>query len=375
MPLPFSLFSGVGRHAARNTARWCVAAAVLLPSWLLAQDPIPSLQFANPTILNPAFTGLIEGTAAVSFSHRIRSGTDDVRNQVSIGELHLPLRYKWFTGGTGLTLINDNYAGITRNSATVNLAWEAPLGRRVRYYNLRAGAQAGIIQSSVQDPLFVFEDMYNATLGEFSGRTNESIAGLSSPVRLDLNVGLLFYRTQKIKGNPEFNYFAGVSFFHVNQPNMGLLPSDNVQRSIRSVYMAGVKYRTRGSLDVNFHINAQEQNNSMLGTYTLFARMVLFERGVIHGAELASVTLGSSVRQQLNTVNIDGTTQRQTGLESFVPFFSFDYGRSFGFGIAYDAIISEANALGNSGGGIQFSARYTIGANKHTGNALPFPSF
>lgn len=345
---------------------------------LRAQDVTPALLYANPLIVNPAMAGLIEGKLGFDFSHRIRVGTEDETFNTSVFTGDYVLDTRKVDGGLGLMLSTDQAGGIRTNQFQAAFAYEAPLGLKVRYHHLRAGFQLGVIQRSIDEPSLIFEDQFDAATGTFINATGETqvVEGLSSPVALDASVGVLFYNTQKIKGNPELNYFVGAAVQHLSRPDLSFFPSDGESRTpIRFTAHGGVKYRTRSLIDLNAHAIILSQNNSQLLQWGVFMRAILYEGGKLFGNEQASIYLGLNAQQQLNSVEIFGSTVRRSGLESVAPYFAFEYNRSVGVSFAYQVALSEDNLVPTTYGGLQISASYRLGGNTYAKNSLPFPAF
>jgi type IX secretion system PorP/SprF family membrane protein len=355
---------------------------------VLAQDYAPGLTFANPTSLAPSFAGLIEGKVGADFSHRIRRATDSDNFVTTMLTVDLPIDRKFFSGGAGLILASDNAGGLRTNQAHIALSYEVPKPARIRYHHLRAGFQAGILQRTIETSSLVFADQFSALQNRFlTGQSNDILVtnGLTSPVAFDAAVSLLFYRTQKIKGNREFNYYIGGALHHFNKPNISFNSSSATaaELSSRTTIYAGLKYRTRSIVDLNLNGIYTEQNSSQLLTVGAFARVVFYERNVLFSNESASLIAGVNLRMQLNNVRtvtqvgtqLEETTVRRQGLESMVPYIGLEYNRTVSIAVGYDQILASQTALTSSFGGLMFMASYVFGANLYKKPALPFPIF
>ena len=356
---------------------------------LRAQDYAPSLTFANPMLLGPSFAGLVEGRVGADFSHRIRRATDQDNFTTSVLTVDYPLDLKRFVGGAGLILASDNAGGLRTNQAHLAVSYEVPKPARIRYHHLRVGFQAGVFQRTLQSANLVFADQFNALINNFDpSRPSADVLanqGLSTPLAFDAAFSLLLYRTQKIKGNPELNYYIGGSYHHFNRPSIGFNPSDrDVFLSPRTTIYGGLKYRTRSIVDVNLNAIYTEQNASQLLTVGVFARVVFYERNVLFSNESASLIAGVNLRQQLNNVRrvvevSPGVLQeeniRRSGLESMVPYIGLEYNKTFSFAVAYDQVLASQTSLTSSFGGLMFMASYVFGSEKYKKPALPFPLF
>lgn len=336
------------------------------------------LVWSNPVQIAPSFIGLIEGTVGADFSTISRRASETQTYNTSLFSLDYPVQIKNIEGGAGVFFKSDRAGGLNLQQGALVLAWEAPLGRKVRYSHLRAGVSAGFVQLSARPEDLIFEDQFNPVSGTFTGTTSDSVFldGGTSPLRLDLGVSLLWYRTQKIKGNPELNYFLGGSIYHLNRPSIALTEFSGKPRiSPRYVVFGGAKYRTRSSFDINVNSVFQHQNQSSILIWQTFIRTVFFERGVLFGNEGASLYAGVSGRMQLGNVQTESGTLLRKGMESISPFIGLEYNRTFTFGFAYNLAISDNSILIGSYGGIQFMASYVLGGQKYDRPALPFPLF
>lgn len=332
-----------------------ISLVMFLAANLQAQDPNLSLPFANPQLLNPAFSGLVEGDLRFNVAHRWRRATLDADLQTSYFSADYAIRNRFMQGGAGLFFNTDKTPGLRKTNATASFAYEVPFGVKVRYHHLRAGFQAGIIHQNVTPSELLFEDQFNGT--GFSGSTAEGFDRMSM-ISPDISVGLLYYRTQKIRGNPEFNYFLGASAQHVNRPKMSFIETAGEQSNMRISGLAGGKFRTRSPLDFNVNTMWWMQNNSQQLLVNFFARYIFFDNGIPFGRHNASIMLGASWRSN----------------DAVTGYLGFEYKKSLSVGLAAD-LYTPPVVYANSYGGLQVMVSYLIGHQKHRDPALPFPFF
>jgi type IX secretion system PorP/SprF family membrane protein len=348
-----------------------------LPLLVQGQSGIGPLPFANPALLSPALAGLIEGNIGFDFSHRVRRVTDNDNFQTSVLSVDYPYFSPKLNGGLGLLFYNDGAGGLIRREGGLQAAWEAPLGRKVRYHHLRAGIGLGIIQLSVDQPRLIFANQFNTFLGILDpSKPGELLPGQSSQPAFDASLGLVYYRTQKIKGNPELNYYFGGSIYNLTEPNVSLLESDDMRLSRRYVAFGGAKYRTRSSLDLNTNFAFQSQNNSQIMQLGAFARTAFFEEGKLFGNEAASLFFGINARLQLGKVELDNEVViNRKGLETITPFLGFEFAKSYSLAVSSDIVAADKTLTSSSFGGVQFMFSYVIGGKKYSKPSLPFPIF
>jgi len=331
----------------------------LFLAWVLvvpafAQDPSSPLLYANPQTVSPSMAGLVQGSAALNLSTLVRRATEDVNYNTSMLSLDVPIRSKLLQGGTGILLSTDKVAGFRTSNFSASFAWEAPLGVKARYNHLRAGIQAGFIQQTLDQNYYTFADQFTGT--GFGNTTNEPIATASTnSIAPDFSLGLLYYRTQKIKGNVELNPFFGGAIQHFNRPNLSYVGVYDASRKYN--VQIGGKLRTRTPFDISSSLIYSVQNNSQLYAWTTFLTFTFFENNVLFGKEKAALMIGSTVRLK----------------DAISPFLGFNYQNIFSFTAAYDIVVASTPTVPTSYGGFQMMISYRIGSTKYKKQALPFP--
>lgn len=352
----------------------------LFPFGVYGQGTVGPSPFSIPSNINPAFSSLIPGKASANFSHRIRRVSDSENFNSTYFSLDYPVQFKGVTGGLGLQVQQEKAGGLAINQAHALITWEAPLGRRVRYHHLRAGVAAGIIQMNVNLNDIVLFDQYNQITGAFTSPLSDPLllaSDGSSPIKFDLSLGLLFYRTQKIKGNPELNYFLGAAMHRITQPTLSLAGAGEGPRlSENYIVTGGVRYRTRSSLDYNMYSIFRRENNSSELISSIYLRAIIYQNAVLFvGKQGAVIYAGVNVRQQLNQVDFAPGAVEDPGIESISPFFGLELQNAFIFGIAFETIVADNTALSNTYGGLQISVKYLLGGKDYSRPALPVPLF
>ncbi len=178
---------------------------------------------------------------------------------------------------------------------------------------------------------------------------------------MDVNMGAMWYRSQKIKGNQEFNPWAGFAVQHIARPNVKFFNEPAERLNLRYTIHAGTKVRTRSPFDFNINFLYMKQNNSNLFHTSLFARYVFYEKNDWFGKELADVMIGSTIRPGDAITFWAGSTF----LKTYSLAFSYDYliGRP------------DKRLQTNNYGGIQFIFTYTLSGKNHKKSELPYPMF
>lgn len=211
----------------------------MLPRAAKAQDPHFTQFFASPLTLNPAFTGLFDGDFRVAGNYRNQwssISTPFVTGTVS-AETHLipdiiPYNDIW---GIGMLALYDQTGGggLKNTYFSVSTAYHKGLDAEGTQ-TLAVGAQVTFVQKRLDFSKLIFENQltnqgFDPTLpsGEYFNN-----ASISYP---DYNVGLLY--------NGSFgaynNLYAGVSYYHITQPNESFLGQSNRIHARVSAHVGG----------------------------------------------------------------------------------------------------------------------------------------
>jgi type IX secretion system PorP/SprF family membrane protein len=329
---------------------------MLVASALRAQDPSYTLMYANPQTINPAMAGLTDGILQASAAHRVFRATENQNYVTSVFTADYAIRQPFLNGGVGLAAYTDYAGGLRTTAALLSFGYDVPLGVKVRYNRFRAGFQAGLVQRRLDDGNFLFADQFDG-----AGWNRPSMENLTNVTRMsaDVSVGLLWYRTQKIKGNPEFNYYGGVAMQHLNRPAIAFYEGNSERLNTRFSAQAGGKLRTRTPFDANVGVLYFNQNTSNLVQITTYGRYVVYEDGVWFSQEKVALSAGAQWRPG----------------QTIAPFMGVEYKGSLFFSFGYDFLISETNLVETSYGGLQVMVAYMLKSDKFSQPALPFPRF
>lgn len=321
-----------------------------------AQDPNSSIQYSVPAMLSPTMVGQVDGKLRASASHRYLRVLEDANYNTSWLSVDIPFETNFAKGGFGIIGGSDYAKGMNTTHFLVGGAYEVPLGVKVRYHHLRAGFQLGAVNRKLVKPDLYFEDQFNGF--GFVGETAEQFQGLTKTY-FDLSMGVMWYRTQKIKGNPEFNPWFSASVHHITRPNVRFFTEPAERLSLRYTFITGGKLRTRTPFDANINLAYFIQNNSRLFSVSLFGRYVFYERKVWFDDENGDLMIGFTVRPYHSLVYFVGA-----GLK-----------KNYHLAVAYDMMINKDRLFSGSFGGIQFMFSYTLGGHSYSKPFLPYPIF
>jgi type IX secretion system PorP/SprF family membrane protein len=244
---------------------------------LLAQDFIFSNPYNIRIIHNPAFTGLDQGQVNVNFIHRTQFNPIPGPFKTSAFSSDFGL-CKPENVGVGLFAINEsqgdgflqtNNFGITSSvNIKINDGNFKFFGKHLKAYSnapqsLSVGFQLGFLQQSVDWSKYVFSDQIT-----YQGINKDvvSINGLINPkvgfAALDLSMGIL-YRKRIMSNSKKVQLFiVGVSFNHLNNPNIGLVNEYNLPIKTNA-HIGFLKEPTKDNNETGFSLNTrliQQQN-------------------------------------------------------------------------------------------------------------------
>jgi type IX secretion system PorP/SprF family membrane protein len=223
--------------------RMSLLSLLLAVGCLHAQDTRFSQPMNSPLQLNPAMMGLsddvrvslnyrnqwasidngfttysLEGMAPLFLSNRGDSSKRD------LGKSRLDF---------GVNIVDDRSGGFNRINATFNIGYGLKLNASNQIY---AALNVGYIQYAFGTMNQSFDEQYQYGAYNPQLANNESITGNKG--KPDVGLGFMWHFT------PESNRvqaFAGLSGFHVNQPNLSLLSGGSGTLPARFDFQAGVK--------------------------------------------------------------------------------------------------------------------------------------
>lgn len=332
----------------------------------------PLLPFANPIALNPASTGGGEEgfvirsggvyTPVILGSDFSASGGQIIQARNVWANMTAGIQSRYLTGGLGVNVESELIGGFAENRIQGLFAYQAPI--RSRYTFLRMGLSLGVIQRTLsQNDFYVFEDQYRKRnlgfdpgLPSADGLRNAGALSVWAP---DVSLGVLFYQSQKIKGNPELNPFAGISLQHINRPAIGFLNRSGVTAPLRAVFQLGLKQRFRKPFDLTMAVLVITQNESRSLHGQIAARYAFHKGGDLFDEQLLAISAGLS-----------GGTRG-----NLAPYFICEIKNRLSLGFTLNFALAPADFLDNPYGGVQVSLKYVFSKENAKQNALPFPIF
>lgn len=197
-----------------------------LVSGLLAQDIHFAQQNLSPMTLNPALAGLNACDYRLYANARIQwptiSGWNVYRTVSAGGDMTLGKLSKINSfAGIGFSFFNDQAGdlGWMHNRMDVTLAYHFMLNRKGTM-SLSAGLQGSFNHRGIDASLATFDTDYDQSTGTIVNGPKENI-GRPNIFFGTVGLGFLWnYNTRQ-----EHNFFAGLSFSHLNQPMISFSPN------------------------------------------------------------------------------------------------------------------------------------------------------
>lgn len=310
-----------------------------------AQDVHFSHIHASPMALNPAMTGVFDGSVRVigNYRNQWKSVTADYQTFMASADFNIG----GFGGnniiGIGGQIISDVAGDLDfRTTATsASLSVMQALDDK-KEHMIIGGVQFGQVSHRF-DPskIVAFEDEPQLFQD-----------GASNLNYFDLSAGLLWYKKMK-KGQ---YYYMGGSIQHLNEPDVSFYGRNG--NGVDQLYR---RYIVHGGANLNLTSN-----------YTLIPNFIYMDQGPhteftlgsfmqykspkqkAEGKKMASLMLGAWMRSY--------DVQESIGLDAVVAAVRVDYG-AMTFTLSYDFNVSSLSAVSNGRGGPELSLIYTFGRN------------
>ncbi|MGB1316618.1 MAG: PorP/SprF family type IX secretion system membrane protein [Flavobacteriales bacterium] len=304
----------------------------------IAQDPQFTQFYANPIYLNPAFAGA-KRCPRVSMNYRNQwpaiSGTFVTYSasfDMDVNALH---------GGLAGHFMADRAGEGTLNSFEGSLiyAYRMNISRK---FSLRIGAQATIMQRSIDWDKLTFGDQIDPRFG-FVYPTNEARPE-TSKIFADFSAGIIGYTE---------NFFIGFAAHHLTQPDEGFA----------GVSKLPIKLTGHAGVNIYFGKRREQAKKWNLSPNILYQHQQDFQQ-LNYGFYLSKgfIVGGLWFRQSFNNP------------DAFIVMLGFQQG-AFKFGYSYDVTVSSLT--NNTAGSHEFSLGLQFGCRKPKKKfrAIDCPSF
>lgn len=322
-----------------NSKSFHIILLILFIQSCLSGQEIHFSQFTNnPLFVNPANTGVFDGSARIGGSYRSQGRSISVPYNTfsGWGDYRMELNRSGRTVmGTGALLYSDNAGeGSLRTTAGYLDVSLIKSFNRDNSFRAALGFTLGMINKSVDLTKLVFDNQWNGTIFDPDAFSGETLAD-NSVIKPDFGIGGLICWDVTDRTNAHF----GVSLHHINRPNITFYESDN-----------------RLEYKFIFHASATVKLNDF---------MILAPGGYFAMQQFTNeLLLGSNIEFVKNdTKFITGLWYRHE--RDIIPHLGF-FVNDFLAEISYDVNISKLHIASNYRGGIEISIIKYLNLNKRT---------
>ncbi len=327
-----------------------VAVFTLNVGIVLAQD-IHFTQFeSSPLVLNPAFTGMFDGSVRAAAIYRNQWQSVTVPYTTVGASIDMPIKTEnngdYLAGGLQLYKDQAGDGALTNFTGLASVAYHKALGSDSRTTgisssDLAVGLQGGYAQKSIDlSKLYFGDEFFNGTY--VKGTSQEWHLGIGNSVNYYIvNAGVCFSHSSS---SGMFNYTIGAAANNLNQPNDAIEKKQNSQTGLdmRFTGVAGADWK--------------------LGERLMLRPAVLYQyqataNEIIVGNEFHYVLSGSTEPEYANFTTAAFLGLWYRTVDATMLTVGVEY-KGLRIGVAYDYNISTLNSASNGNGGYEIAVRY-----------------
>lgn len=208
---------------------------------LHAQDTHFSQFYTSPLNLNPALTGVNEGTYRATGIYRNQDRSFTTPYVTYSGSFDIKLLENLIKNNdvfaAGVVFLGDRSGDgvLTMNSGMLSVSYHKSIGKEAKHF-IGIGIQGGFTQKSINGNQLTFPKQWSNAKDYFDLGLQSGETSLGSKVKyFDLNAGLLYQGWIKKDAD---GIFAGVSFAHLTSPKESFY-NTNVKLPLRYTAHAG----------------------------------------------------------------------------------------------------------------------------------------
>lgn len=326
------------------------------------QDAQFSQFFSTPMRLNPAMTGLFNGSYRVAANYRdqwssIIGSQNAFRTYAGAADMNFFVM-KADVAGLGLQVVRDEAGAgqFTNTTAVLSGSYVKQLSGRRRGWKqaehyISGGLQVGMGQNAITPGKYQFSTQYIDGQYKENNASGENFV-TASKTYIDLNAGLMWYALF----NEHLSLYAGGSANHINQPNIGFF---NRAEPLYMRYSANIG----GEIPVSREIS-------------LLPSALFWKQGPAMQTEVG-LNVRYSNRDWRELVMKAGVWDRLPGSinapisqDALILFAGVDYER-LSVGFSYDLNMSNLRAVSNARGAYEISVMYIHPPKRRLGVACP----
>ena len=241
-----------------------------------AQDPRFSQFYAAPMHVNPAFTGVFEGSWRVGMNYRDQwssvldepyrtvGASYDMRLNV-VGNDYFNFGFNFISDQAGVSYLKQ-----TQGHLALSYAKQLTGGYNSTQQFLIAGGQAGFGQHQSESPNVWFSDQFDIPTETLNTgvESAENINMMTDPY-FNVNVGLMWYALM----DDNFSLYAGGALHHINAPDIALVDGNSFDLPKRWTAQVGGEIPLNNELSILPAIAIIGQNQGSSNSYTFGANL------------------------------------------------------------------------------------------------------
>ncbi len=321
---------------------------LLLSLHTFAQDIHFSQFYAAPLNLNPAFTGVFNGN--VRLTGNFRSQWQSVSVNAPYRTYAASVDFSGRSGpfnriGGGISVFSDK-AGTSQLSTTNftgAFAYTFSLSRGLDYY-LCVGGEVGLSQRSINYGMLTFGTQYLNNTYDATNATGEEGNITQNITVSDGSLGLLWYHLK----TPRISQYAGISYWHVNRPNVAFIDNDDDRMFTKIILQGGAQMKMNRTHDLLLNGMIAKQGPSFEIEPGGLIKFIMSERKTAtFGGTAFYIGPYARLSRTYSSVNLD----------ALILATKFDL-NNLTFGVSYDVNTSALTRGSSSRGGPEISVQY-----------------
>ena len=295
---------------------------------------------AAPLLLNPAMTGITNGSYTIGTNYKNQWISLENRFQTFSTFYQQSFLIDSASSsriGLGLVLFNDKAGSAQLSNTEVNIALSYQTANRSKHQYFSAGFEGGVASRNINYTKLTWGSQISGNQFDPSIPSGENFSNETKNY-FDFSAGALWYYIPSEK----FKMFCGLSMFHINRPDQSLLNSSSD------------KLYSKISVQTGMQIGLDKSEKLYL-----IPLITYFNQGTsnqINAGGFLKYVFGSKSELSPSETNfmVGGFYRRY----STVAAVGFNY-KNLGLGISYDINIGRMNSYFGASGGVEFSLRYT----------------
>lgn len=226
-----------------------------------AQDIHYSMFYASPLTLNPALTGIHDGSYRVAgiYRNQWRSVSTAFHTYSASYDMKLlqgKLKRDVFAVGGVFTGDKSGDGKLTMNSGMVSIAYHKGLDKNRKHF-IGLGIQLGYTQKNLKYQQLTFPEQFNGTDFDPTQSNGESITKPGVGY-FDMQAGLLHQSMIK----DIIGFTTGLTVYHLTMPNQSVMGDKSAKLNMRYTVQEGIRIKVHKNVFITPNFIYQYQNKA-----------------------------------------------------------------------------------------------------------------